>query len=317
MSIKSVFPLEMLEDDFQYFELLGSGKFGKVYKVRSKKTGELFAAKHIECRRSSEKKRVWDEIEILRSIAHSALVKLYSVYSDKESDEMVEILEYLPGGELFNRILHTTDRIITELDIAGFITQILSGLEYLHSLNIVHLDLKPENIVCVDKNTFQIKVVDFGLARRLEEDQETCIMQGTPDFVSPEVVKFEPISTYSDMWSVGVITYVLLSGLSPFLGDSSMETFNNITSLIYTFEEDEFDPVSDVAKDFIRKLLVVRPDERLSARSALNHPWITGTHLTTRLESGEKREQVARLRWSKCTNTIRAVRRFRGAEREV
>jgi len=316
MSSEIFYPLDRLDDDFQHFELVGSGKFGKVYRVMCKKTGHVFAAKHIECRRVSEKRRVWDEIEILRSISHHVLVSLHSVYSDSEHDEIVEILEYLPGGELFSRILHTTDRIITEIDIAGFIHQIITGLEYLHSLSIVHLDLKPENIVCLDENSFQVKLVDFGLARRLE-NQDTCIMQGTPDFVSPEVVNYEPISTCSDMWSVGVITYVLLSGLSPFLGDSNMQTFNNITSLTFTFEEDEFEPVSSLAKDFICKLLVLNPSDRLTAEAALKHPWITGKDDIESQEDSEKSGEMARLRWSKCTNTIRAVRRFRGAEREV
>eukprot|EP00090_Calanus_glacialis_P017073 TRINITY_DN26683_c0_g1_i1.p1 TRINITY_DN26683_c0_g1~~TRINITY_DN26683_c0_g1_i1.p1 ORF type:complete len:316 (+),score=110.29 TRINITY_DN26683_c0_g1_i1:29-949(+) len=306
-----------MEEDFQHFEMVGSGKFGKVYRVVCKKSGHVFAAKHIQCRRASEKRRVWDEIEILQGIEHSVLVRLYRVYSDPDNDEIVEILEYLPGGELFNRILQTTDIMITEMDIAGFIYQILTGVEYLHSLNIVHLDLKPENIVCVDEDSFQIKVVDFGLARRLDDNQATCVMQGTPDFVSPEVVKYEPISTCSDIWSVGVITYVLLSGLSPFLGDSNMQTFNNITSLRFTFEEDEFDPVSSLAKDFIQKLLVLSPADRLSATEALKHPWITSKDDTERPACSEKDGEVARLRWSKCTNTIRAVRRFRGAEREV
>jgi len=315
-----LYPLEKLEDDFQHFEMVGSGKFGKVYRVVCKKTGQEFAAKHILCKRASEKRRVWDEIEILRSIEHCALVSLHRVYSDftdKSSDEIVEILEYLPGGELFSRILQSTDRIITELDIAGFIFQILTGLEYLHSNNIVHLDLKPENIVCLDEDSFEIKLVDFGLARRLDDTQATCIMQGTPDFVSPEVVNYEPISTLSDMWSVGVVTYVLLSGLSPFLGDSNMQTFTNITTLNFTFEEDEFDPVSSLAKEFIRKLLVLNPSERMSAEEALKHPWIVSKDDTERPVCSEKSGQAARLRWSKCTNTIRAVRRFRGVEREV
>ena len=121
------FPLANMEEDFQHFEMVGSGKFGKVYRVVCKKSGDVFAAKHIQCRRASEKRRVWDEIEILRGIEHSVLVRLYRVYSDTENDEIVEILEYLPGGELFNRILQTTDIMITEMDIAGFIYQILTG----------------------------------------------------------------------------------------------------------------------------------------------------------------------------------------------
>ena len=124
------------------------------------------------------------------------------------------------------------------------------------------MDIKPENIVCESVDSFNIKIVDFGLSRRLTEDRDICVMQGTPDFVSPEVINFEPIGTGSDMWSVGVVTYVLLSGwhtnwcqkyyieshvvfagLSPFLGNSNMETYNNITSCNYTLDEEQFDNV--------------------------------------------------------------------------
>ena len=88
-----------------------------------------------------------------------------------------------------------------------------TGLQYIHSKKIVHLDIKPENIVCESINSFNIKLVDFGLSRKLSDDNAICVMQGTPDFVSPEVIQFEPVSLGSDMWSVGVITYVLLSGM--------------------------------------------------------------------------------------------------------
>ena len=143
----------------------------------------------------------------------------------------------------------------------GLKNHLIEGLEYLHSQNIVHLDIKPENIVCESQDSFHIKLVDFGLSRRLTEERDICVMQGTPDFVSPEVINFEPIGTGSDMWSVGVVTYVLLSGdrqfilgmvrlhfsvfagLSPFLGNSNMETYSNITSCNYTLDEEQFDNV--------------------------------------------------------------------------
>lgn len=261
-----------LDRNYEQMELLGEGKFGQVYRVVSNITGEEFAAKHIECKRASEKKRVKDEIDILQGVNHSKLIRLCEAYED--TDKIVQILEYLPGGELFERIIDCTYIALTEVDIAGFIEQLLTGLSYLHNCNIVHLDIKPENIVCQNQETFDLKLVDFGLARRIDSKKDTCVMQGTPDFVSPEVVNFEPISLSTDMWSVGVITYVLLSGLSPFLGDSNLQTFTNITTLNFTFDEEEFEPISNTAKDFINKLLVLKPKQRMSASEALLHPWI-------------------------------------------
>ena len=101
----------------------------------------------------------------------------------------------------------------------------------MHEKNIVHLDLKPENILCKSKSSHQIKIIDFGLARKLEPGKDVRILFGTPEFVSPEVISYEPVSTTSDMWSVGVVCYVLLSGLSPFMGDSDVETFANISGI--------------------------------------------------------------------------------------
>lgn len=306
--------LEILKEEFDYCEKLGSGKFGSVFRVICKTTGAVFAAKHVLCRRASEKTRLVEEVNILRSLDHPNIMKLYRAFKDEESkdDEVVLILEYLSGGDLYSRVMFTED--ITEVDIAGFVRQILSGLEYLHSLNIVHLDLKPENIVCHSKNGFHIKIVDFGLCKQLNNSEDVCVMQGTADFVSPEVINYEPISLGSDMWSVGVITYVLLSGLSPFLGNSNIETYDNITSCNYTLDEEQFDNVSSEGKNFVRTLLVLDPALRPTAEECLSHPWITKFQIEG---DNTVKDSTAKLRWAKYGNTIKALKRFRGVEKEV
>jgi serine/threonine protein kinase len=134
--------------------------------------------------------------------------------------------------------------------------QICDAVGYMHSHNIVHLDLKPENILCKSKGSHLIKIIDFGLTRKLKEGEDVRILFGTPEFVSPEVISYEPVSTTSDMWSVGVVCYVLLSGLSPFMGDNDTETFANISGIAYDFDDEAFDNISEEAKDFITKLLV-------------------------------------------------------------
>ena len=157
--------------------------------------------------------------------------------------------------------------------------QILDGVSFMHSKNILHLDLKPENILCLTKSGNRIKIIDFGLARIHEPAKKLQVLFGTPEFVAPEVVNFEPISFATDMWAVGVITYVLyetslnhainallklinsyllfrLSGLSPFMGDTDLETMANVTIAEYDYEDEAFDNVSDIAKDFIDSLLV-------------------------------------------------------------
>merc|ERR1712226_1759799 len=188
--------------------------------------------------------------------------------------EMIMVMEYIGGGELFEKVV-AEDFTLTERDCLLFMRQICQAIGYMHEQHIVHLDLKPENILCKSKQSHQVKIIDFGLARKLEPGKDIRILFGTPEFVSPEVISYEPVSTVSDMWSVGVVCYVLLSGLSPFMGEADVETFANITGLCYDFEDEAFDNISEDAKDFIQKLLVTDQRKRLKALECLKHPWLT------------------------------------------
>lgn len=155
------------------------------------------------------------------------------------------------GGELFH-YLSERDHL-SEEDASKFVQQLLFGLDHLHVHNIAHLDLKPENILLSSAESQIIKIIDFGLAKKIDPGgKEIKCMMGTAEFVAPEVVNYEPLSLQSDMWSVGVITYMLLSGSSPFMGQDQQETFANITRAEFDFVEDVFSTTSDLAKDFIR-----------------------------------------------------------------
>merc|ERR1719187_3050504 len=134
--------------------------------------------------------------------------------------------------------------------------QILGGVNYLHDNNIVHLDLKPENVVCVNKGSSQIKIIDFGLAKIIKPGQQVRTMCGTVEFVAPEIVSYDNISPATDMWAVGVICYILLSGFSPFMGETDTDTYTNIVRVLYDFDEPEFDNISANGKDFISQLLM-------------------------------------------------------------
>ena len=141
-------------------------------------------------------------------------------------------------------------------DCVIFMRQICEAVGFMHDCNIVHLDLKPENILCMSKASHIIKIIDFGLSRKLLDGKDIRILCGTAEFVSPEVINYDPVSTTSDMWSVGVICFVLLSGLSPFLGDSNQETLSNISRSAFDFDDEAFDATTEEAKDFISKVLV-------------------------------------------------------------
>lgn len=131
----------------------------------------------------------------------------------------------------------------------------LRALPFTHSCCFL-ADVKPENIMCQTKNSTNVKLIDFGLATKLDPNEVVKISTGTAEFAAPEIVEREPVGFYTDMWAVGVLAYVLLSGLSPFAGDNDIETLKNVKACDWDFDEEAFKNVSNEAKDFIRRLLI-------------------------------------------------------------
>nr|XP_024215514.1 LOW QUALITY PROTEIN: probable serine/threonine-protein kinase fhkE [Halyomorpha halys] len=258
----------------QFYDLegeIGRGKFGTVYKCREKGTNLVLAAKFVGIARRQDRRNVEREVEIMRTLQHPRLIQLYDAF---ETDNvMCVVLELIEGGELFERVIDD-DFILTEKACTVFMRQICEGVNFIHQNNIIHLDLKPENILCLTKTGNRIKIIDFGLARKYEPDKKLQVLFGTPEFVAPEVVNFDQISCATDMWSVGVICYVLLSGLSPFMGETDVETMANVTIARYDFDDESFEEISTDAKDFIGKLLLKEKEARLTAGECLSHPWL-------------------------------------------
>ncbi|NXN92793.1 DAPK3 kinase, partial [Rhinopomastus cyanomelas] len=275
----ALFKQQKVEDVYEIGEELGSGQFAIVKKCREKGTGVEYAAKFIKKRQSRASRRgvsreeIEREVAILQQILHANIIKLHDVYENKT--DVVLILELVSGGELFDFLAQKES--LSEEEATRFIRQILDGVSYLHSKKIAHFDLKPENIMLLDNNIPipHIKLIDFGLAHKIEDGVEFKNIFGTPEFVAPEIVNYEPLGLAADMWSIGVITYILLSGASPFLGETKQETLANITAVNYEFDEEFFSSTSDLAKDFIQKLLVKDTRKRLTIQEALSHPWIT------------------------------------------
>ncbi|XP_051511066.1 myosin light chain kinase family member 4 isoform X2 [Myxocyprinus asiaticus] len=261
-------------------EVLGGGRFGMVHKCVEKSSGLILAAKIIKARSPKEKEVVKGEIEVMNQLSHSNLIQLYAAFESRH--EIILVMEYVDGGELFDRIIDENYKL-TELDTVLFIRQISEGLQYMHKMYILHLDLKPENILCVSRQTNKVKIIDFGLARRYKPREKLRVNFGTPEFLAPEVINYEFVSFPTDMWSLGVITYMLLSGLSPFLGEDDNETLNNILACQWSFEEAEFADISEEAKDFISRLLVKSKSWRMSASQSLKHPWLSDQGLHYRL----------------------------------
>ncbi|CAM5137438.1 unnamed protein product [Natator depressus] len=301
--------MEKASDLYTQLEKLGAGKFGMVYKLQEKATGKIRAGKYFRTRTPKEREAACGEVELMNLLHHPRLVQCLAAFQSRA--ELVMVMEYVAGGELFERIVDD-DFEHTEPTSIQYMRQILEGIQYVHRQSIVHLDLKPENIVCVSTSSHWVKIIDFGLARRLDPKSPVKVMHGTPEFMAPEVIAFEPVGFTTDMWSIGVICYILLSGDSPFQGNSDMETLHNVTAAQWEFDEETFSEISQEAKDFISELLQKDSRCRLPSDQALTHPWLRKTEQSDRkvLSKERMRRFLARQKWQKTGNAVLALRRM-------
>uniref|UniRef100_S4R866 non-specific serine/threonine protein kinase n=1 Tax=Petromyzon marinus TaxID=7757 RepID=S4R866_PETMA len=256
---------------------LPRGKFAVVRRCVEVATGIEFAAKFLRKRRKGQDCRadVTHEMAILeaaRSCPH--IIDLHDAF--ETPTEIILVLEYAVGGEIFNQCVAEGEDAFTEVDVRRLMRQILEGVAFLHRNDVVHLDLKPQNILLTSASPLgDIKIVDFGLSRRVNSAEELREIMGTPEYVAPEVLNYEPISKATDMWSVGVLAYVMLTGESPFLGEDKQETFLNVSQLNVSYEPEVFEGVSVQAVAFIQQLLVKAPHRRATAEHCLRHPWLS------------------------------------------
>ncbi|XP_056153779.1 death-associated protein kinase 1 [Lampris incognitus] len=317
----TVFNQQNVEEFYAIGDELGSGQFAVVRRCRNRSTGVDYAAKFIKKRRSKSSRRgvtredIEREVNILKEIQHPNVITLHDVYENKA--DVILILELVAGGELFDFLAEKES--LTEEEATQFLKQILDGVFYLHSKQIAHFDLKPENIMLLNRTVPhpRIKLIDFGLAHKIDFGNDFKNIFGTPEFVAPEVVNYEPLGLEADMWSVGVITYILLSGASPFLGDNKQETLANVSAVNYTFDEEFFSNTSALAKDFIARLLIKDPKKRMTIQDSLQHPWIKPKdtqQALSRKESAVNMEKfkkfAARRKWKQSVRLISLCNRL-------
>ena len=215
-----------------------------------------------------------DEIEILKTLDHPDIVRIIESFNTKNS--YILITEYCEGGELFDQVRNQ----LSETQIAVIFRQLLSGLAYLHSNNIVHRDLKLENILIHEiekskttgEDLFDIKIIDFGTARIFDKNRKPQSIVGSSYYIAPEVLR-QKYNKECDLWSVGVILYMFIVGHAPFDGCDDEEITNNIHKGVYSKSDRRWIKASNEVKDLIQKLLTYRPSQRLTAMQALNHPW--------------------------------------------
>jgi len=286
---------------------LGKGSFGVVFEVKDREDGKCYAAKHFEIRNQEQNSKVTEEIKILQKLKHPQIIEFIGAYGKLE--EIFLVTELLNGGELFERIV-SDDFEFTESKSAACIKQLLLGLDYLHKNNIIHVDMKPENIVCISRESIDIKIIDFGLAVFIQPGVEIRTAGGTADYMAPEQLTYDSISTATDMWSVGVISYILLSGLMPFTGTSNGETQSNIREVDYCLDYPEFHWISEDAKEFIFGLLKKEQEDRLTAQQGLDHPWVLKQQSQHVINTDNLKNYLSKRKIKKCYNAIVAVNRL-------
>jgi len=257
--------------------VLGRGHFAVVRRAKDKKTGEVVAVKHIDKSLVERDETLQREIKILSMTDHPRIVKLRGIFDSP--DTLYIAMDLMEGGELYDEIIRR--ETFTEKEASYVTSQLLEALVYLHGKGFVHRDLKLENLLLKSHNSLDIKVADFGLSRHINPGSRANTACGTPFYVAPDILLADTSFGYGppvDMWAVGVILYILLSGRLPFSGgdgdDDDEALFTNILEAKLVWKKPQFDVVSDEAKNLISQLITADPSERLTAEQALNHPFI-------------------------------------------
>jgi serine/threonine protein kinase len=276
---------ESLSQHYEDVRELGAGNFGRVNLVRELSTGLERVCKIMSTagRTPKEVELMTREIEVLASLDHPHVVKLFEYAEDVARQELILILEYIPGGCCDGLLKRQSGRLAESL-VARLLNQLLVALAYCHSCGVVHRDIKPENMMLTSPGFLRnpdCKLIDFGLACSPgHATTNDCV--GTPGYIAPEVVRFMPPTSSADIWSVGVTALELLLGFRVFdvSGHSSREKIFDAVKRYSRFEDLNLDGVpawrqcSDEAQDFVQWLLEVDPRQRPTAAEALEHPWL-------------------------------------------
>jgi len=295
-------------DEYKLGAQLGEGAFSVVHECTEIGTGTSYAVKVITKKQltKDDKIALEDEINILTELNNPNIIQLRHVYKENHYDYLV--MERMCGGELFERIVKKTHYNEKEARDVCYI--LFSALGFCHKNRIVHRDLKPENLLLISKtDDSTLKIADFGFAKKAPNEHSLKTQCGTPNYVAPEVLENVRYGTQADMWSLGVIAYILLGGYPPFIEDTQRDLFRRIRKGLFVFHEQYWRNVSSEAKDLISSLLVTNPEARMTAQGALQHPWIKSDD--TYLEGKDLGVNLAELK------KFNAKRRFKAAAKAV
>lgn len=270
--------VEQKKKEYQLGKILGSGSYGVVRECVHKKTKEVYAVKIMRRKKHKRnynyEKMVKNEIKYLSLMDHENVIRFKDCFEDKKRFYIV--LEKCDGGELFYKIVK--NRCLMENESIIIVRQICYALKYLHSMNIIHRDIKAENFLFKNKNTKTIKLIDFGMAKEVGSEYLTE-MCGSPHYISPELIR-KRYTLSSDIWALGVMVFFMLTGKYPFEGKNTPKVVDEILNKDINWTSKEFSSLSQEAVDFLKRLLERNEKKRLTACQALNHPWIKSEELS-------------------------------------
>lgn len=256
---------------YKLLEILGSGGFGQVWKAHLKGSPKTLRAVKIIIKsktNNEEISRIKEEVKIMSKIDHPNVVSFYEYFED--SSKLYIVSEICDGGELFDKIIEKTT--FSEKEAKNIIKQMLGAIKFCHQHGIIHRDIKPENIVFASKTSDVVKVIDFGCSVEFNKDDIQDEKIGTPYYIAPEILKGH-YDKKCDLWSIGVILYILLTGYPPFNGEGNKKILDKVSKGVYKTNRKELKKVSKNAKDLISKLLTFDHKKRITSTEALEHQW--------------------------------------------
>lgn len=272
-AVKFQQPVSCFDEQYQLGKELGRGTYSIVRAGTRLSDKQQVAVKIVskERIRPNDELALKHEVKVMRECNHPNILKLLDFHDEPNAYYLV--LEYLGGGELFERLIQM--EYYDEKEARDVAILLLKTIKYMHDKNIVHRDIKPENLILKSKNdNVTVKLADFGFAVKLGGLVPNK-NAGSPAYVSPEVIEKKPVSKSMDMWSAGVVLFMLLAGYPPFYEETSAQLFEKIKIGEYEMNPECWDEISLEARDLVQKLLIVNPQDRMTVDEALNHPWLS------------------------------------------
>ncbi|ATZ51926.1 Bccmk1 [Botrytis cinerea B05.10] len=292
---------------YKFGRTLGAGTYGIVREADGP-TGKVAVKIILKKNVKGNEQMVYDELEMLQKMKHKHIVKFVDWFESR--DKYYIVTQLAIGGELFDRICEQGR--FTEKDASQTIRQVLEAVDYLHDNNVVHRDLKPENLLYLTQDPHSdLVLADFGIAKMLDtKDEVLTTMAGSFGYAAPEVMLKKGHGKPVDMWSMGVITYTLLCGYSPFRSENLQDLIDECSNARVIFHERYWKDVSEDAKDFIGHLLQPRADDRSTSKEALAHPWLSGENATDHNLLPEIKAYMAKARLRRGIEMVKLTNRI-------